>query len=173
LPRRSPRLPPGERLAELGDPDAARHLRDAIRLAEAVGSDFIAGVARHTLVTTAARAGASASALAEFGPLIDHWHGFGAWTQLWIAVRALIETLSRLERHADVAVLLGAVGASGRAPRLFGADAVRAGAVEQAARAALGPEFEALHAEGAVLGDAGAVALARRLARGLGVMAAA
>ncbi|MDN5932502.1 MAG: hypothetical protein L0I24_15790, partial [Pseudonocardia sp.] len=161
----------GERLAELGDPAAAGHLREAIGLAEEVGSDFVAGVARHTLVTTAARAGAASSAMAEFGPLIDHWHGFGAWTQLWIAVRALIETLSRWERHADVAVLVGAVGASARAPGLSGADAVRAGAVEQAARAALGPELEALIARGAALGDSGAVGLARRLARELGAMA--
>jgi hypothetical protein len=38
--------------------------------------------------------------------------------------------------------------------------------VQRAARAALGTAFDALRAEGAALGDAGAVALARRLTRG-------
>jgi predicted ATPase/DNA-binding SARP family transcriptional activator len=155
----------GERRAELRDPDSARYLEDAILAAEQVGSDFIAGIARHTLLTAAARDGNPAAALAAFGPLIDHWYGFGAWTQLWIAVRSLIETLSRLGRHGDVAVLLGAGSASTRAPRVFGADLARARAVERAARDALGDTFETLRAEGAALGDAGAVGLARRLTR--------
>ena len=44
---------------------------------------FAAGVARHTLVTSSARAaGDPAAVLLIFGPLIDHWHGFGSWTQL-------------------------------------------------------------------------------------------
>jgi len=86
------------------------------------------------------------AALAAFGPLIDHWYGFGAWPQLWIAVRSLIETLSRLGRHGDVAVLLGTGRASTRAPRVFGADLARARAVEHAARDALGATFETLWA---------------------------
>ena len=126
----------------------------------------MAGIARHTLLTSAARDSSDPSAaLAGFGPLIDHWHGFGAWTQLWIAVRALIETLSRLGRHGDVAVLLGALEASPRAPRAFGADSARADAVARGARTALGPAFETLRAKGAALGDQEAVALARRLTR--------
>jgi transposase len=126
----------------------------------------VAGIARHTLLTSAARREADpAAALTGFGPLIDHWHGFGAWTQLWIAVRALVETLSRLGRHRDVAVLLGAQRVSPRASTVFGADAARVQAVDRAARAALGPAFDALCTEGAALGDAGAVALARRLTR--------
>ena len=156
----------GERRAELGAPDAAQHLQAAVRAAEEVDSGFVAGIARHTLLTSAARDSSDPSAtLAGFGPLIDHWHGFGAWTQLWIAVRALIETLSRLGRHDDVARLLGALWASPRASRVFGADSARAHAVERAARGALGPAFETLRAEGAALGDPSAVALARSLTR--------
>ena len=90
----------------------------------------------------------------------------GAWTQLWVAVRALAEALSRRGRHADAAVLLGALRASRRAGAEYGADSARVQAVEAAARAALGPRFAELQAEGAALGDSGAVALARRSAAG-------
>jgi hypothetical protein len=62
-------------------------------------------------------------------------------------------------------VLIGALGASPRASRVFGSDSARLGAVEAAARAALGAGFEACHAQGAVLGDAEAVTLARSLTR--------
>lgn len=155
----------GEIRAERGDPAAAEHLAASVAAAEEADSGFIAGVARHTLLTSAARAGDPAASLAAFGPLLDHWHGFGAWTQLWIAVRALAGTLSRLGRHRDAAVLLGAMAASPRATQVFGADSARLDAVRDAARAALGPGFAVALAEGAALGDQGAVALARRLTR--------
>ncbi|MCO1657840.1 ATP-binding protein [Pseudonocardia humida] len=156
----------GERRAEAGEPGAAAHLAAAVRAAEEVGSGFIAGVARHTLLTSAARGSTDpASALAGFGPLIDHWHGFGAWSQLWIAIRALVETLSRLDRHAEAALLLAALRASRRASPVFGSDAARLDAVDRAARATLGTDFDALAEYGAALGDTAAVAAARRAAR--------
>jgi hypothetical protein len=159
----------GESRAERGAPDAARHLREAVTAAEEADLWFLAGIARHTLLTSAARAAPDpAAALATFGSLLDHWHAFGAWTQLWIAVRALIETLSRLGRHREVATLLGALAVSPRATAVFGADAARIEAVEAAARAALGPAFAPLHREGAALGDAAAVDLARALTRAPG-----
>jgi hypothetical protein len=156
----------GERRAERGAPDAVFHLREAIAAAEEVDLWFLAGIARHTLLTSTARTAPDpATALATFGALLDHWHAFGAWTQLWIAMRALLEPLSRLGRHRDVATLLGALAASPRATQAFGADAARVAAIEDAARDALGPEFEPLRAAGAALGDARAVELARRLTR--------
>jgi hypothetical protein len=81
-------------------------------------------------------------------------------------MRALIETLSRVGRHRDVAMLLGALTVSPRATQVYGADSARVDAVERAARAALDTAFEPLRAEGAALGDAGALDLARRLIRG-------
>ena len=139
----------GECRAERGDPQAARYLMEAVNLAEEAGLSFVAGIARHTLLTSAARTAAdSAEALRSFGPLLDHWHGFGSWTQLWMAIRALTETLSRLDRHRDVAVLIGALEASPRASRAFGSDSARLGAVEAAARAALGAGFESCRARG-------------------------
>jgi predicted ATPase/DNA-binding SARP family transcriptional activator len=154
----------GERRAEIGDPDAARFLERAVVLAEQVDAAFLAGVARHTLLTTAARAGDPAQALDRFGPLLDTWLGMGSWTQLWIAVRALAEALSRFGHHRDAAVLLGAMRASPRATTAYGADSARVRAVTNAAAAALGPEFERAVAQGAALGDTGAIALARSLA---------
>ncbi|QYN38637.1 hypothetical protein K1T35_16315 [Pseudonocardia sp. DSM 110487] len=156
----------GERRAEIGDPDAAPFLERAVVLAEEVDAAFLAGVARHTLLTTAARVGDPAEALARFGPLLDIWLGMGSWTQLWIAVRAIAEALSRLGHHRDAAVLLGAMRASPRATTAYGADSTRVRTVVDAAAAALGPEFERLVAHGAALGDTGALALARSLAGG-------
>ena len=158
----------GERRAECGDRDAAPHLERAVALAEEVDAVFIAGVARHTLLTTAARADSGTAAVERFGPLLDTWHGLGAWTQLWIAVRALAEVLSRNGRHADVARLLGALQSSVRATQVYGADSERIGRVVVDARSALGEDFDRLLAEGAALGDSGAVALARRLSHAAG-----
>ncbi|MBP2368461.1 BTAD domain-containing putative transcriptional regulator [Pseudonocardia parietis] len=155
----------GEIRAERGDPDAARHLAAAVRAAEEADSGFVAGIARHTLLTSAARHGDPAGALPAFGPLLDHWHGFDAWAQLWMAIRALVETLSRQQRHRDAAVLLGAMSASHRAGTVFGTDSARLDAVRDAARLTLGPELETAEREGAALGDQGALAFARRLTR--------
>jgi hypothetical protein len=156
----------GECRAERGDPAAARHLEEAVAVAEECGLAFAAGVARHTLLTSAARSAADpVEVLPSFAPLIDHWHGFGSWTQLWMVVRALAETLSRIGRHREATLLIGALSASPRASRVFGPDSTRLTAAEAAARAALGAEFDTCRAEGAALGDAGAIAEARRLTR--------
>jgi hypothetical protein len=105
------------------------------------------------------------AALPAFESLLDHWHGFGAWTPLWIAIRALVVALSRQQRHRDAAVLLGAMAESSRASNVFGADSARLDAVRDAARVALGRELETAESEGAALGEQGAVAFSRRLTR--------
>ncbi len=155
----------GERRAERGERDAVPYLERAVTLAEEVDAAFLAGVARHTLLTAAARADRGPAAVERFGPLLDTWHGLGAWTQLWIAVRALMEVLSRDGRHRDVARLFGALRASPRATEVYGADSERIRRVAAVARQALGADFDDLLAEGAGLGDSGAVALARQLSR--------
>ena len=83
----------GERRAERDPAAAVVHSARALELAEEVDDRFLAGIARHTMLTTAARTGDPVAALSSFGPLIDHWHTSGAWTQLWLALRAL-------DRHA-------------------------------------------------------------------------
>jgi hypothetical protein len=123
-------------------------------------------VARHTLLTSSARDGLDQRIVpADFGPLLDFWQGFGAWTQWWMAVRALSEILSRRDRHADAAVLLGALAAASAAPPPFGPDLIRARAVEAAARTALGEEFRVQETLGAGLDQAQSVAFAHRLTR--------
>ncbi|MDQ3886401.1 MAG: hypothetical protein M3308_05165 [Actinomycetota bacterium] len=119
---------------------------------------FVVGIARPTLLTTSARDGDPAAMLQRVRPVIDHCHGVGAWTQLWITIRALIETLSRAGRHREVALLLGAQRASARATPEFGTDSARVRAAEDRARAALGPDFNMLIAKGAALDDSDAVA---------------
>ena len=156
----------GERQAERGDPAAAVvHSARALELADAVDDRFLAGAARHTILTTAARTDDLAAALTSFGPLIEHWHASGSWNQLWLALRALIDTLARHGRHRDVAVLLGAYASSSRATPVYGADSSRLEAAAAAARDALGDEFDDLSAEGRAMTDDGAVVMARRLTR--------
>ncbi len=152
----------GERWAERDPQRAVPLLQRALEHAQAADASFLAGVVRHTLLTTAARGDDPAAALPRFAPLIDHWHRCGAWTQLWIALRSLVETLSRDGRHAAVARLLGAHDSSVRAAPPFGADADRLRAAVAAARAALGDGYDAAYAEGRELGDEGAVGLALR-----------
>ncbi|GEL25614.1 SARP family transcriptional regulator [Pseudonocardia sulfidoxydans NBRC 16205] len=153
----------GERRAERDPVAAAGHLREAVALAESVDSRFVAGIARHTLVTSAVRGGGDVAALL---PLLDHWLAAGAWTHLWVAVRSLVVARSRAGDHRTAGVLLGALRASPRATRAFGPDARREAEAEDAGRAALGDGFGAALTEGAALGDAPAVALARAVARG-------
>jgi len=154
----------GERRAERASPDAEGFLRQAIAQAEVVDSSFVAGVARHTLLTSGLRRSAPAPRdLAELRSLIDTWHRLGAWTQLWFAMRALVEVLVRVGRPVEGAVLLGAVRAGGRAPRAFGADSAREAATEGLLREMLGPEADEHLAVGARLGHAEAIALAFRV----------
>jgi predicted ATPase len=154
----------GERRAERDPATAAPYLDEAIRHGEAADT-LTAAYARHTLLTTGARAAEPEMALPQFGALIDYWLGLGAWGTLWLAIRALAETLSRCGRHGDAVRLLAAHDASPRAAPLIAADAVRRDTVLARARDALGGDFPAVLAEGRTLGDARAVALARRLAR--------
>jgi hypothetical protein len=153
----------GERRAERDPATAAPFLEEAIRHGEAAAT-LTGAYARHTLLTTAARAADAEVPLSEFGALIDYWLGLGAWGTLWLALRAFAEALGRRERHADAVRLLAAHDASKRAAPLIGADAVRRDAVLARARDALGADFDVAAAEGRSLGDARAVALARRLA---------
>jgi hypothetical protein len=154
----------GERRAERDPATAAPYLEEAIGHGEAADT-LTAAYARHTLLTAGARAADPEMALPQFGTLIDYWLGLGAWGTLWLAIRALAETLSRGGRHGDAVRLLAAHDASPRAAPLIAADAVRRDTVLARARDALGGDFHAVLAEGRTLGDARAVALARRLAR--------
>jgi hypothetical protein len=152
----------GERRAQHDPANAIHDLAAAVSLADEVDDRFVAGAARHTLMTTTARID-ERSALESLGVLLDQWHAAGAWTQLWMTIRALIETLSRHGRHRDAIVLLAARAASPRATPLWGSDADRLTTVASAARETLGDAFETAWAEGSNLGEAAAVGFARAL----------
>ena len=156
----------GERLAESDPMAATRSLTDAVAAAEEVDERF-AGVARHTLMTTAVRMDEAGHAVTSFASLLDPWNGSGAWTQLWLTMRALIEALSRDGRHHEAAVLLGAHATSRSAPAVFGADARRldAAVAVAAARQGLGAAFDASWAEGVALDEQPAITLAIDLTR--------
>jgi predicted ATPase/DNA-binding SARP family transcriptional activator len=150
----------GERRAPSDPATAARLLEEAVAMAQSTGSPFLAGVARHTLVTTAARSLEPAEAVAAHLPVVEHWHRSGAWNQLWVALRSLIGALARLGRHREAALLLGAHEASPRAARAFGPDQRLLDEARQRLQAALGEDLDRALAEGAALGDDRAVALA-------------
>ena len=150
----------GERLAERDPAAAMRHLTDAVAAAEDVDDRFLAGVARHTLMTAAARMDEAGHAVSSFAGLLDQWNASGAWTQVWLTMRALIDALSRDGRHREAAVLLGAHATTRGGPAVFGPDARRLDAAIAAARRHLGDEFDALWSEGAALDDEGAISLA-------------
>jgi hypothetical protein len=50
--------------------------------------------------------------LARYTWLITHWQQTGAWSQLWITVRSLIDALHRTGHPEEAAVLYGALVAS-------------------------------------------------------------
>ena len=156
----------GERHADREPDAAAEHLSKAVELADSVDDRFLAGVARHTLLTSTKRHHDPNADLSGFGALIDHWHAVGTWTQLWLALHTLIEALSRHERHREVALLLGAHASSTTAPRASAWMLNGWGSTtEEVAHAQLGDSFDSLSAEGGRGGDELAVALGRRLTR--------
>lgn len=152
----------GERLAAHHPQAAAAAYQSSLASAQQAEARFLAGVARHGLVTTRARYLEPSRAVRSFRPLIDQWQRSGTWAQLWMAVRGLIEALGRAGRHAEAATLLAAHRASPRATPLFGADARALEDVADQAGAALGRRLEEALATGAAMGDEAALALARR-----------
>jgi predicted ATPase/DNA-binding SARP family transcriptional activator len=143
--------------------EALPYLRRAVTAARRIGNRLIVGVAGLSAASGEARAGSpDGGTLARYGELIEHWDRDGAWNMQWATLRTLVELLVRVGRHAEAAVLHGAMTASPTAPPLAGADAARIGAAVAAARARLGAQrFAAASAEGAALSDAEAVAFAR------------
>lgn len=105
---------------------------------------------------------AASNSLPDAG-LLDDFDRINAWAQLWTTMRTPIETSNRLGPDEPAAVLHGALAASPTATELRGAGAARMEEIVAGLRTRLGTErLDAWHAEGATLGDHGAVAHARR-----------
>ena len=151
----------GEILVESAPSEAVPNLRRSLELARLAGNRFITGIAGLSALSCAARLGNPASVLSDYTELIDHWHRAGAWTQLWITIRTLIEALTRLGHDAAATVLDGALTASRSASPVAGTDAARLAEALATLRTRLGPQqFARLHAQGASLDDEEAVARA-------------
>ena len=134
-------------------------LRRAVAEAERAGNRFLLGVALVSLVSLQARSGDAAATLPRFRWLISHWQQTGAWTQLWITIRSLIEALQRSGHARPAAVLSGALRTSPTASAPTGADARRLAVIERELIAQLGAAaYQSLHADGAAMSDADALA---------------
>jgi predicted ATPase len=130
-------------------------------LAEEISNRLLVGAAGLSAVSLEARHGDPRAALARFPELIEHWQRSGAWNEMWVTLRILIETLDRLGQSEPAAVLYGAISASGSAPPIVGQDASRLSVALEHLREGLGPDALRHHEEqGAELGDNGAVTFA-------------
>lgn len=158
----------GEARLESAPAEALPMLDLAVAQARNAGHHFVLGVAGLSAVSLRARRGDAAATLGQYAELIEHWHRAGWWQQLWLTLRSLEETLARAGQHEPAAVLHGAMPARRHAPPLNGPDAIRLGAVLTRLREVRGDEeLIRRQTEGAALGDAGAVAYAHAVLRGI------
>ncbi len=149
----------GETRLDLEPGAALPMLRRAVAEAERAGNRFLLGVALVSLVSLQARSGDAAATLPRFRWLISHWQQTRAWSQLWITIRSLIEALHRSGNTTAAAVLSGALRTSPTASTPAGPDARRLAVIEHELIAQLGAAaFRSLHAQGAAMSDADAVA---------------
>jgi predicted ATPase/DNA-binding SARP family transcriptional activator len=150
----------GEIRLEVSPDEAQPFLLRSLDGSRRAGNHFLLGVARLSALSCATRLGQPV-ALGTFTELFDHWQHIGSWPQQWIAMRALIEMLTRLGHDKAGAVLLGALNGSEKAPPIFGGDAVRLADTAAILRKRLGGQRLArLQAEGAALSDEEAIAFA-------------
>ena len=154
----------GENRLDLAPREAIPFLQRSRDTARQVGNRFVASVAGLSAVSCAARLGDPTTTIAEYAELIEYFHRAGAWTQLWTAIRALIETLTRLGHDEPAVLLYGALGATGTGAPITGADARRLAEATAVLRARLGDEtFTRLQDEGAGWGDERTAAYTLRL----------
>jgi len=134
--------------------------RDVARL---VGNQYLCAIAGLSAVSCAARMGDPVEAVDGYAELLDYFERSGSAAQQWTAIRSLIETLTRLARDEEAAVLHGALTASPNALPLIGADAVRVGDAVTTLTSRLGPDrYQELVDVGRRLGDDAAMAHARQ-----------
>ncbi|MEX0796355.1 MAG: hypothetical protein WD274_06645, partial [Acidimicrobiia bacterium] len=89
--------------------EAAAMFEEAARMADSVGNDWFAGIARMELASTMATHGDLRSGLHEFTGVIDHWHRVGDDTQLRLTWRYLVSALADVGLPDDAAILTGAL----------------------------------------------------------------
>jgi predicted ATPase len=147
-----------ETLLDLDPSRALRLLDEASTFARAVGNRYLDGVASISAASVQARHGDPLQALRQFRDVLTMWHDAGGWTQLWTAMRSVIDLLIRIGADEDAATLYGAVEASPTATPVFGDDAERLRSALRIGTERLGANHVAAAVRrGAALGDDGAV----------------
>ncbi len=158
-----------EVLADRDPAEARRQLQAAVSDAESVDAEFIAGLARLSLATAAARDGGP-QAVEHFRVLVSLWLRAGRWAQQWITLRSLAVLLARRGLHAEATTLLGALARYDEHPP-WGSDAILLSSAEAACRAALGPfGYDEAWTAGGSFGKAQVPAFADRVLQRLALL---
>jgi len=156
----------GEARREIGS------LVEAVELAEAVGSRFIAGLARVALAALHVPDDPFA-ALDQYARVIEQWRDAGAWAPQRVTLRTLIVLLTELGATREAAVLYGANEAAPHGAPAFGRDAALLQSTATRLKGDLGLEsFTTCEQHGASLSDEETVAYALTAIEHLRVQAA-
>lgn len=114
----------GEVLLDQDPPAALASFESAIDLAEEVGSNYAAGVARLSAVTLQSRHSSASAALPRYADVMERWLDTGSWSHLLTAMRNLVPVLADVGADAAAARLLGSVTRADHTPT-YGAEAER------------------------------------------------
>jgi predicted ATPase/DNA-binding SARP family transcriptional activator len=128
----------GEVVGSDDPPRALILLAEGRQIADSVRNGFVAGVAEVSAASVRSRLGDPAEPLPEFAALIDRWRRSNNWTQQWVTVRNLVESLVRLGED-EVATVLHAAATAGADPPSYGEEAARLRAAAESARGRLDP----------------------------------
>ncbi|MFT7610997.1 MAG: putative ATPase/DNA-binding SARP family transcriptional activator [Candidatus Aldehydirespiratoraceae bacterium] len=129
----------GEAFAESDPERAFPALAAAIDVAVEREAQFIAGVSALTFCGLQIRHRDPRAAIPTLVERLAYWRESGAWVQLWIAARTVVDLLVRLEQFGEAALLMKAIDASGSFDATEpSADVVRLTAAADAIREALG-----------------------------------
>jgi predicted ATPase/class 3 adenylate cyclase/DNA-binding SARP family transcriptional activator len=150
----------GEILTATEPEQALAHLDRAVALSDAVGADFIRGIARVSATSVRVRHSDPATAASALLEVIVHWERAGNWRQQWTTLRHAVELFTRIGDDKAAATVLGAIEAHDR--NLFGADAERLSAMRAALVARLGAAAGEHLAGGGALQPAEVVTFTRR-----------
>jgi hypothetical protein len=127
------------------DPDAAlARFTRSIEMADAVGSRYVAGVARVSAISLQSRTTSPRAALRLYQDVIEHWLTAGSWSHLLTTMRNLVPTLTDIECYSAATELLGSVSRPDHTPS-YGQELDRLHAAEASLRRALGDDQFAVH----------------------------
>ncbi|MFW6091690.1 MAG: ATP-binding protein, partial [Actinomycetota bacterium] len=121
-------------------PRALELLDEGRRTAESVRNEFIVGVADVSAASVRSRMGDAADSLDNFLALIDRWRRSNNWTQQWVTLRNLAESMVRIGEDEAATVLQAAAEAAGASAPSRGAEAARLREAAATAHRRLGPE---------------------------------